>query len=258
MNHLPRKRFGQHFLIDQQIIAQLIRVIQPRAHDRLIEIGPGRAALTQPLLAHCDHLQVVELDRDLIPQLMRLAPAERLTIHQGDALNFDFAALASADAPLRIVGNLPYNISTPLIFHLLASRHVIRDMHFMLQQEVVDRLVATPGSSHWGRLGIMVQLYCDATPLFSVPPGAFDPPPKVESAVVRLQPHTAPRYHVTNLDRFTTLVTAAFQQRRKTLRNALRLHVTPEGFSAANIDSGRRPETLSIAEFVALSQTPQP
>jgi 16S rRNA (adenine1518-N6/adenine1519-N6)-dimethyltransferase len=252
--HRPRKRFGQHFLHDPGVIRRIVAAIAPEPGDRLIEIGPGLGALTLPLLERCGRLDVVELDRDVVPHL-RAAAAGRgeLVVHEADALRFDFAALAADGAPLRLAGNLPYNVSTPLLFHLLDARRVIRDMTFMLQREVVERMAAAPGSDAYGRLSVMLAAYTEVEPLFRVGPGAFRPPPKVDSAVVRLVPWREPPFPMPDPQRFATLVAAAFAQRRKTLRNALKAHAAESAMVAAGIDPQARAETLSAAQFGALA-----
>ena len=219
VGHQARKRFGQNFLHDEAVIDQIISGINPRPGDRIVEIGPGLGALTEPLLeANEGKLQVVELDRDLIPILRtKFFNYPDFIIHESDALKFDFDSLADESHRLRIVGNLPYNISTPLIFHLLESIENLQDMHFMLQKEVVERMAAVPGTSHYGRLGIMTQYYCKVQPLFIVGPEAFDPAPKVESAIVRLIPHKTLPYPVESLERLQMLVRVAFTKRRKSL-----------------------------------------
>ncbi|MFQ5488473.1 MAG: 16S rRNA (adenine(1518)-N(6)/adenine(1519)-N(6))-dimethyltransferase RsmA [Gammaproteobacteria bacterium] len=250
----PRKRFGQHFLHDPAIIGRIVRAINPRPQEHVVEIGPGRGALTAALLEHCAHLDVIELDRDLIPVLKRLASAAgRLTIHQADALQFDFATLAGDGRPLRIAGNLPYNISTPLLFHLLSYAALIRDMHFMLQKEVVERMAAQPGNSAYGRLSVMIQYRCLVADLFHIGPGAFMPPPKVESAFVRLIPHATLPHTAQDEGHFEKLVKQAFAYRRKTLRNALKGLADAADLSAAGIDPGQRPETVGVERYVALS-----
>ena len=248
-----RKRFGQHFLHDPAIIGRIVRAIQPHAQQQLVEIGPGRGALTAALLPHCRHLTVIELDRDLIPVLKRLAGAERLVIHEADALQFDFASLATAGRSLRVTGNLPYNISTPLLFHLLSYADRIRDMHFMLQKEVVQRMAAAPGSSAYGRLSVMIQYRCQVSNLFQIGPGAFTPPPKVDSAFVRLIPHPSLPHPASSEDHFATLVKQAFAYRRKTLRNALKGLAEAADLNAVGIDPAQRPETIDVAQYVALS-----
>ena len=252
-HHKPRRRFGQHFLIDEQIIEQIITVISPAPNDHLIEIGPGLGALTRMLVESDATLDVIELDRDLASALpQRLGNPENLRIHTMDALKTDFTALAEGHA-LRILGNLPYNISSPLLFNLLDHRAVIADMHFMLQDEVVDRLVADPGSRDFGRLSVMVQLVCRIEKLFVVPPESFSPPPRVNSAVVRLIPRKTPAASVDQPDDFEQVVRQAFSQRRKTLRNSLRSLLDEEQLRAAGIDPGARPETLNLGAFAALS-----
>ena len=249
--HIPRKRFGQHFLTDTALVERMVRAIDPRDSQCLVEIGPGQGALTRPLLDSIQHLHVVELDRDLIAELERTIAPERLTIHGADALRFDFRPLKGS-TDLRVVGNLPYNISTPLIFHLLEQVDVIADMHFMLQKEVVDRLVAAPGTADWGRLSVMVQYHCQADYLFFVPPEAFSPPPRVDSAVVRLTP-TAPATPALDHALFSRLVAQAFTQRRKVISNALKSWLDKDQIEAAGVDPGLRPDAVDLAGFVALA-----
>jgi 16S rRNA (adenine1518-N6/adenine1519-N6)-dimethyltransferase len=251
MQHRPRKRFGQNFLTDANVVRKIIAAIRPRADDLMVEIGPGLGAMTAPLLETLRHLHVVEIDRDLIARLAREFPADKLTIHAGDALEFDFASLGEK---LRVVGNLPYNISTPLLFHLAAHARQLEDMHFMLQREVVERMAAEPGSAAYGRLSVMLQYRFMVERLFIVPPGAFRPAPKVDSAIVRLVPHATLPHPATDEALFQRLVTAAFGQRRKTLRNTLRDFLAPPDFDAAGIDSGLRAENLGVAQFVALAE----
>ncbi len=253
MTPRPRKRFGQHFLHERATIERIVAAVTPRAGERVVEIGPGDGALTWPLLTAAGRLDVVEVDRDLAANLRAADRASGLTVHEGDALAFDFTTLAGA-GPLRLVGNLPYNISTPLLFHLLDQRAAITDMHFMLQREVVDRLAAAPGSKSYGRLSVMVQAHCTVQPLFRIAPGAFRPPPAVDSAVVRLRPHAAPAVRPQHEPAFAELVRLAFGARRKTLRNTLRAKLSAEAIAAAGIDPGARPEVLSVAEFVALAE----
>jgi 16S rRNA (adenine1518-N6/adenine1519-N6)-dimethyltransferase len=248
----PKKRFGQHFLHDRNVVGRIVAALAPQTGDHVIEIGPGTGALTRELLARVTHLDAVELDRDLIAHLESDFPREQLTLHQGDALKFDFCALAPAGNQLRVVGNLPYNISTPLLFHLLDQSGCIKDMLFMLQKEVVERLRAAPGGKDYGRLSVMIQYRCAVEKLFVVAPGAFTPPPKVDSAVVRLVPHATPPVAVDDPARFALLVRAAFASRRKTLRNNLRGLLSVEDMLALGIDPVRRAETLSLAEFASL------
>ena len=251
--HRTRKRFGQHFLHDRNLVDRMVRTLGLQQDDTLVEIGPGRGALTYPLLEEIPHLHVVELDRDLIALLRQENSPERLTIHESDALRFDFRPLKPADKPLRVIGNLPYNISTLLIFHLLSQADAISDMTFMLQKEVVDRLTASPGTRDWGRLSIMVQYHCQADYLFFVPPGAFSPPPKVDSAVVRLIPHASPPHPANDEEHLRRLVAQAFTQRRKAIRNSLKSQVTLEQFEQAGIDAGLRPDQLTVADYVTLA-----
>jgi 16S rRNA (adenine1518-N6/adenine1519-N6)-dimethyltransferase len=250
-----RKRFGQNFLRDESIIRRIVAAIRPRPDEQLLEIGPGRGALTGALLARDCQLLAIELDRDLVPLLQRQFGANpRFALMQGDALKLDIAALGF-DPPLRVVGNLPYNISTPLIFHLLRQAGQIVDMHFMLQKELVERLAAGPGSRAYGRLGIMAQYFCAVESLFEVPPGAFTPAPKVQSAIVRLTPHRALPHPARSLPLLERVVRTAFNQRRKTLRNALQELISGDQIAALGIDPGARPERLSLAEFVRIADT---
>jgi 16S rRNA (adenine1518-N6/adenine1519-N6)-dimethyltransferase len=253
-SHRARKRFGQHFLHDEGVIGRIIRAIDPKPGEPLIEIGPGLGALTFPLLERSKTLTVIELDRDVIPRLRAACkdPAA-LTIIEADALKVDFAALRPAGGPpLRLAGNLPYNISTPLIFHVLESAAAIRDMHFMLQKEVVRRICAEPDTEDYGRLTVSVAARAEVAELFTVGPGAFKPPPQVDSAIVRIVPRPAP-FPIHDLKRFDDVVRLAFGQRRKTLANALRGTAGPEAFAAAGIDPRARGETLSAEAFARLS-----
>ena len=253
MNHRPRKRFGQNFLHDPGIINRIVTVIGPQPGDRLVEIGPGKGAITLPLLQAAGRLQVVELDRDLVgPLQARCGSAGALTVHNADALKMNFCELSGGEK-LRVVGNLPYNISTPLLFHLLAQSHCIADMHFMLQKEVVDRIAAAPGSGQYGRLSIMVQYRCNVTPLFNIGPGAFQPAPKVESAFVRLQPWKTLPVTVRDEVMLGRIVQQAFGQRRKTLRNALRGMLDEAQIRSLDIDPAARAEVLGIADFARLA-----
>lgn len=259
LNHKARKRFGQNFLHDNTIIERIIASIAGTSSQHIVEIGPGKGALTEHLVTASGKLDVIELDRDLIPILeQRFAAYEHFKIHNIDALQFDFSSLIESDAEqLRLVGNLPYNISTPLIFHLLENVSIIEDMHFMLQKEVVERLTASPNSKAYGRLSILVQYLCHAELLFIVPPGAFNPVPKVDSAIVLLTPkkHRPQDQQLFNagLRELSFIAKAAFAQRRKTLRNNLKKILNAEQISECDIDPARRAETLSIGEFVCLT-----
>ena len=254
MNHRPRKRFGQNFLNDQGVIARIVASIAPAPGDRLIEIGPGRGAITVPLLEAAGQLDAIELDRDLIPLLTDACRgAGELNIHSADALKFDFSTVGTPSNKLRVVGNLPYNISTPLLFHLLDYRAVIEDMHFMLQKEVVDRMAARPGNKTYGRLSVMLQVLCDVTPLFDIGPEAFKPPPKVRSSFVRLVPSEHPLYGAVDPALFERIVTAAFSQRRKTLRNSLGKLLGVSVIESAGVDPGQRPEQLPPESFIRLA-----
>ncbi|MFW9606400.1 MAG: 16S rRNA (adenine(1518)-N(6)/adenine(1519)-N(6))-dimethyltransferase RsmA [Pseudomonas sp.] len=251
--HRARKRFGQNFLHDAGVIYRILRSIHARPGQRLVEIGPGQGALTEGLVDSGAQLDVIELDQDLVPLLrLRFGLNPQFTLHQGDAMKFDFAALANGER-LRVVGNLPYNISTPLIFHLLEHASVIEDMHFMLQKEVVERLAAQPGSGDWGRLSIMVQYFCSVEHLFNVGPGAFNPPPKVDSAIVRLVPHRTLPHPARDHRLLERVVREAFNQRRKTLRNTLKNLLSSEDIAAAGVDGSLRPEQLDLAAFVRLA-----
>jgi len=248
--HVPRKRFGQHFLVDRTVVASIVEAISPQAGDHLVEIGPGLGALTEPLLQRLPGLDAVEIDRDLAAALAARFGPERLRMHLADALRFDFCALG---APLRLVGNLPYNISTPLLFHLAACTTCLQDCHFMLQREVVRRIAAGPGSKEYGRLTVMLQYRFEVRELLPVAAGAFRPVPAVESMLVRLTPRRPLPWPARDESRFAALVAKAFTQRRKTLRNALRDRVEEDDFAAAQIDPGLRPEALSVAQFVRLA-----
>lgn len=253
MAHQARKRFGQNFLHDASVISRIINSIQPTPADHIIEIGPGQGALTVPLLTACGHLDAIELDRDLIEHLTRhCAGAGALTIHNQDALKFDFRSLRQNSSALRIVGNLPYNISTPLLFHLLEYADIIQDMFFMLQKEVVDRIGAAPGGKNYGRLSVMTQLRCRTECLFSVPPQAFHPVPKVFSAVIKLTPRQDYLAKITNLDKLAFIVKQSFSMKRKTLRNNLKDYIDNEQLQHVNIDPARRAETLTLDEFIRL------
>jgi 16S rRNA (adenine1518-N6/adenine1519-N6)-dimethyltransferase len=248
--HVPRKRFGQHFLVDRAVVERIIAALDPRPADHVVEIGPGLGALTGPLLARLDHLHVVEIDRDLCARLRGLHPAERLTVHEADALRFDFAALP---APLRMVGNLPYNVSTPLLFHAAAFAARCTDFHFMLQREVVDRMVSEPSGPEYGRLSVMLQYRFRIERLFDVPAHSFRPAPKVRSAVVRLVPRRAEELHALSDAGFAQTVARAFSMRRKTLRNALAGLISADELARLGIDPGRRAQELPPAAFVTIA-----
>ena len=250
MRHIPRKRFGQHFLCDQQVIAQIITDIAPQPEDRMVEIGPGLGALTAPLVARLNLLHVVELDRDIVVRLKAQYPSSKLVIHAGDALDFNFAALGPR---LRVVGNLPYNISTPMLFHLARNAASIRDIHAMLQKEVVARIVAAPGTAQYGRLSVMLQYHFAAEKILDVAASAFRPPPKVESSVVRMSPRPADPSRRCNELLLEEVGKAAFSQRRKTLRNALRGYLQAADFAALAIAPGARAEELSVDDFVRIA-----
>jgi len=252
MKHIPRKRFGQHFLSDDGIIDGIVRAIDPRPGEVMVEIGPGLAALTQPLVERLGRLIVIELDRDLAA---RLRDHAQLEVVESDVLKVDFSQLAAAQqAPrLRIVGNLPYNISTPILFHLLAHVAVVQDQHFMLQKEVIDRMVAAPATADYGRLSVMLQWRYAMENVLFVPPESFDPPPRVDSAVVRMVPHAQPA--ALDVKRLEQLVQVAFSQRRKILRHTLGRWLEEKGISVP-FDLQRRAEEVSVAEYVALAQAP--
>lgn len=254
-----KKSLGQHFLVDRNIIGMIVQAVNPQPDDRLVEIGPGQGAITFPLLDRHGRLTVIEFDRDLIFPLTEAAHAHgTLRVIHRDVLEVDFTALAQdeghhADPRLRLVGNLPYNLSSPILFHALEHAAVIRDMVFMLQKEVVDRMAAEPGSKVYGRLSVMLQAYCHVTPLFDVPPGAFRPPPKVDSAVVRLVPRAAETIGIRDHALFARVVRDAFGQRRKTLRNALSQVCGSEAIEAAGVRPDARAEQLPVADFVRLA-----
>jgi 16S rRNA (adenine1518-N6/adenine1519-N6)-dimethyltransferase len=250
--HLPRKRFGQHFLVDRHYIGRIVTELDPRADDNLVEIGPGLGALTRPLLERVERLTVIEIDRDLAGKLAAEFPPERLNLRVADALEFDFASLGQG---LRIVGNLPYYISTPLLFHLAQYDASVRDVTVMLQKEVVDRMVASPATPQYGRLSITLQVRFRIERLFTVPAGAFRPAPKVESAVARLTPLHDRRPRLLDDRLFAEIVAAAFGQRRKTLRNALKSLATEAQLERAGIAPGARGETLAVADFVRLANS---
>ena len=251
--HIARKRFGQNFLIDTQVIADIVNAVAPQRNDCVVEIGPGLGALTDPLLKRVDHLHVVEIDRDIIARLKKQYSPDQLSIHAGDALNFDFSSLSDKKNSLHIVGNLPYNISTPLLFHLAGFATLVYDMHFMLQKEVVERMVAVPGTSDFGRLSVMLQYRFVMDWLLDVPPESFDPSPKVDSAVVRLIPRPSEELAAKDEMRFAALVSAAFAQRRKMLRNNLKGILDDAGFERLGIAPTARAEDLSVGDYVRIA-----
>jgi 16S rRNA (adenine1518-N6/adenine1519-N6)-dimethyltransferase len=254
LTHRPRKRFGQNFLHDERVIYAIVSAIGPGTDEHLVEIGPGQGALTRLLLSACGQLDVIELDRDLVDFLAkRFAGEQRLRIFSGDAMRFDFSSLGGAAGGLRVIGNLPYNISTPLLFHLFDQSVCIKDMHFMLQKEVVDRLCAEPGGKDYGRLGVMAQYYCEMESLMEVGPESFNPMPKVTSAVVRLVPHSSRPVDISPWE-LNRVVAAAFSQRRKTLRNALANLLTADEIAGAGINPSARAETLSLNDFALLAK----
>ena len=250
MKHIAKKRFGQNFLTDQAVIDSLLSAIAPQPEDLMVEIGPGLGALTKPLLQKLKLLHVVEVDRDIISWMQKEYANNSIIIHNSDALKFDFSTLGKR---IRVTGNLPYNISTPILFHLLDNVSHIIDMHFMLQKEVVERMVAAPSTPAYGRLSVMLQYRLHMEYLFTVPPEAFDPAPKVESAFVRCVPFDVLPYPAKDEILFAKVVTAAFGQRRKTLRNTLKGLLDDDGFKALDLDSQLRAENLSVAEFVGIA-----
>lgn len=253
-DHQARKRFGQNFLHDAHVIRKIVEAISAQPGQHLLEIGPGQGALTIPLVNSGARLDVVELDRDLAAWLENhFADCERFKLHRGDVLKFDPHTLTQEARSLRVIGNLPYNISTPCLFHLLGSEALIYDMTFMLQKEVVQRLAATPEDEAYGRLSVMVQYFCEVHHLFDVPPGAFKPAPKVTSAIVRLRPHRQPKYKADDTDLLRDLVRTAFSQRRKTLRNCIKPLISEFDPEQLPIDLALRPENLSVADYVRLS-----
>jgi 16S rRNA (adenine1518-N6/adenine1519-N6)-dimethyltransferase len=253
-SHIPRKRFGQNFLRDDGVISRIAGAVHPQQSDHLVEIGPGQGALTESLIGSGCQLDVIELDRDLVPGLLAAFSIHpRFKLHSADALKFEYASLVAGGEQLRVVGNLPYNISTPLIFKLLANAAIICDMHFMLQLEVVNRLAASPGSKAWGKLGVMAQYHCQVDSLFEVPPSAFSPAPKVTSAIVRFQPRADLPTDPAQEARLRRVVSAAFSQRRKTLRNTLRDLVNVQQLEDLGISPSARAETLDLQQFVQIS-----
>jgi 16S rRNA (adenine1518-N6/adenine1519-N6)-dimethyltransferase len=257
MKHVARKRFGQNFLTDKFVLDNIIDAIGPQPGQAMVEIGPGLAAMTALLLQRLDHMHVVELDRDLVARLEKTFPREKLTIHSGDALKFDFGLIPVPEGQkLRVVGNLPYNISSPLLFHLAEFAHLIEDQHFMLQKEVVERMVAEPGTKAYGRLSVMLQWRYDMSLLFIVPPTAFDPPPQVESAIVRMIP--TKRKLACDGATLEAVVMKAFSQRRKVIRNCVAGMFTEAQLVQAGIDPSMRPETVSLEQYVALANLLKP
>ena len=259
--HYAKKRFGQNFLVDPSVINHIVDSIQPQAEDLMIEIGPGLGAMTKPLLSRLNHLHVIELDRDIIPKLIKncvfsdIENKNKLIVNESDVLKFDFSDFLeqqTSKKKLRIVGNLPYNISTPVLFHLLNYRHLIQDMHFMLQKEVVERIVSTPGNKHYGRLSVMIQTFCTTQALFEVPPYAFEPAPKVDSAILRLHPVPQFEDQIKDFSQYENLIRQAFSQRRKTLKNTLKNSCSPEQIENAGLLPSQRAEELSITDFVNL------
>jgi len=254
LTHKARKRFGQNFLHDPGVIRRIVSAIGAVPGQQLVEIGPGQGAITKELLKTAGRLHAVELDRDLIEPLAQMCGSlGELNIHCVDALQFDFHQLVEDSQRLRVVGNLPYNISTPILFHLIDQIDCIEDMHFMLQKEVVERMAAEPGSKAYGRLSVMLQVRCEVTPLFDIGPGAFKPAPKVDSAFVCLRPHAKPIVQINDHVVFARVVTQAFAQRRKTLRNSLRELIDADGIQVLGIDPTIRAERLTLDEFAMLA-----
>ena len=251
--HRARKRFGQNFLHDANVIERIIQSLNIKKEDSLVEIGPGHGALTDIIVEQCKHLNVIEIDRDLAADFQwRYRDKDNFTLHNTDVLKFDFAANLSTKSKYKLLGNLPYNISTPLLFHLFKCKSLFSEMVFMLQLEVVDRICATPGSKNYGRLSVMSQYYCNATKLFKVPASAFNPQPKVESAIVRLVPLVAPQYEALDPQLLETVVRTAFSQRRKTIQNSLKSILAKPLLEQVGIDGSRRPETMSLHEYVII------
>lgn len=251
LGHNPRKRFGQNFLQSQAVIHQIIAALHLQPQDKVLEIGPGLGALTIPLLQSLPSLTAIEIDRDLHAYWAKSAFIDKLHLVAADALTVDYSLWGK---PIRVVGNLPYNISTPLLFHLLDYIAYIQDMHFMVQKEVALRLAATPGNKNYGRLSIMVQYFCEVSLLFEVPPEAFEPPPKVDSAVIRIRPHTTSPYELVERDKLKQVVTQAFAMRRKTLANNLKPLLSATELETLGINPGARPEQINMEEYVRLTQ----
>jgi len=259
MAHKARKRFGQNFLHDHNIINNILSQLQIAEQQHWVEIGPGKGALTRLLVKENINLDIIELDRDLVTYLENeFSRFNNLIIHSADALKFDFSALAAKQEKLSVIGNLPYNISTPLLFHLFSHAEHIENMYFMLQKEVVNRICAIPGNKKYGRLSVMMQYYCDSEFLFEVRPESFEPAPKVMSAVVKLTPHRTPPVALIDKNNFNQVVIQAFSQRRKTLRNSLKKLISAEQFIDVNIDSSLRAESLSLEQFAQLSNLIKP
>lgn len=254
MSHFPKKRFGQHFLMDNSVLLRITRELQLQKNDCVIEIGPGLGALTAYLLSALDHLTVIELDRDLIDTLKKNFDPQKINIINQDALTVDFQQCTTSEKTLRVVGNLPYNISTELLFHLFSTIHLIRDMHFMLQKEVVVRITAPPGDTHYSRLSVMTQYFCDADLLFFVSSDAFDPPPAVESAMIRLTPKS--HFPLSEKDYliFSDIVKEAFTYRRKTIQNGLKRYVSAADWATLKINPQLRPQDLSVSDYIRIAQ----
>jgi 16S rRNA (adenine1518-N6/adenine1519-N6)-dimethyltransferase len=251
VSHQARKRFGQHFLTSSDTIEQIVAAISPQEGETIVEIGAGQAAITAPLAASATMLHAIEFDRDLIAKLKRrFADRENVFVHEADALQFDFSTMGDS---IRVVGNLPYNISTPLLFHLLTFRDIVTDMHFMLQKEVVDRMAAIPGNKNYGRLTIMLGCQLEVVPLFDVPPDAFTPPPKVMSSVVRMRPLPNKQFDIQDPQILEQIVKQAFSRRRKTLRNALQAHADEADMESAGLDPGKRPEQIPVDGWINLA-----
>ena len=256
--HTPRKRFGQNFLVDEQIISQITTAVNPQKADTVVEIGPGLGAITEELVAQCDNVSLVELDRDLAAKLQSRFTPQQAQIYTEDALKFDFTRISEADHQMRIVGNLPYNISTPLLLRLFNFNRHIKDMFFMLQKELVDRITAPHNCKQFGRLSVISQYHCDTEYLFTVPPDAFNPPPKVQSAIIKLTPKPLSSLPPIEPEHFSLVVSKAFNQRRKTLRNSLKGVLDDQQIANANVDPKLRAENLSVDDFVRLSKQYDP
>jgi 16S rRNA (adenine1518-N6/adenine1519-N6)-dimethyltransferase len=252
-DHAPRKRFGQNFLHDAGIISRIVAAINPQDTDHIVEIGPGHGAITECLASEAGQLDVIEIDRDLAAELQTRSWFEQVRLHNADALQFDFGTLTQERNKLRLVGNLPYNISTPLLFHILTAHHLFRDIHVMLQKEVVQRMAAPPGSKTYGRLSVALQARCTVESLFVIKPGAFNPAPKVDSAIARLVPLAEPLISASDAPYFDSILRHAFGQRRKQLGNSLQPVLSALEIEAAGVDPQRRAETLSVTEFIALA-----